>query len=472
VFGASSQDDGVRDAAARIAPVAVLVAVLAAVTWWIVARIGVVHRVDRPAWLLAEGGCWLLFAAASVLLVTVPRKAVPALVLGGALLIGLGALAGPPTTSTDSARYAWDGIVQDAGISPYRYVPADPALAPLRTDWLFPAGHVSATGVLRCPVPVAAPTSQVGVPGLVCTAINRPLVPTIYPPVAEAAFAAVRLLVPPSVAFAPMQVLGLVAVLATTALLLGALRITGRDPRRAAWFAWCPLVASEAITNAHIDGLAALGALAGTLLVVRGRPIRGGIVLGLAVATKVLPVLVLPPLLKRSPVRILVAAAATVVAVYVPHVVLSGGRVLGYLPGYLNEEGYDDGTRSALVSLVAPGPAATPVAALLLLVVAVVVLLRTDPADPWVGQVVVIGSALLLTSPRYSWYALLLVPFVAMSGRWEWFALPLVLIEKQFGTPLDVFRAELAGVLLLVAAVALVRRSRRAAASRATSPVP
>jgi hypothetical protein len=312
----------------------------------------------------------------------------------------------------------------------------------------------------------------VGVTGAVCTAINRPLVPTIYPPVAEAAFAAVRLLVPPSVAFAPMQVLGLLAVLATTALLLHALRVTGLDPRRAAWFAWCPLVASEAVTNAHIDGLAALGALAGTLLVVRGRPLRGGIVLGLAIATKVLPVLVMPPLLKRSPVRILAAAAATVAAVYLPHVVLSGGRVLGYLPGYLNEEGYDDGTRSALVSLLAPGPAATPVAALLLLVVAVVVLLRTDPSDPWVGQVVVIGAALLLTSPRYSWYALLLVPFVAMSGRWEWFALPLVLVVEQFGMPLQLFRAELAAVVLLVVVSALLRRSRRGSAARLTSPVP
>jgi alpha-1,2-mannosyltransferase len=461
-----------RDAAARTVPVAVLVAALAALTWWIVTRIGVVHRVDRPSWLLAEGACWVLFAAAVVLLATVPRRAVPALVLGGALLIGLGALAGPPTTSTDSARYNWDGIVQDAGISPYRYVPADPALAPLRTGWLFPAGHVSSTGVLHCAASGAAPTSQVGVTGAVCTAINRPLVPTIYPPVAEAAFAAVRLLVPRSVAYAPMQALGLVAVLATAALLLHALRFTGRDPRHAAWFAWCPLVASEAVTNAHIDGLAALCALGGTVLVVRGRPLRGGIVLGLGIATKVLPVLVMPPLLKRSPVRILGAAAATVVAVYLPHVVLSGGRVLGYLPGYLNEEGYDDGTRSALVSLLAPGPAATPVAALLLLVVAVVVLLRTDPSDPWVAQVVVIGAALLLTSPRYSWYALLLVPFVAMSGRWEWFALPLVLIVEQFGMPLDQFRAELGVVVLLVVVTALVRRSRRGSAPRPTSAVP
>ncbi len=168
---------------------------------------------------------------------------------------------------------------------------------------------------------------------MICTAINRPLVPTIYPPVAEAAFAAVRSVVPPSVADAPMQVLGLLAALGTTVLLLVALRMSGGDPRRAAWFAWCPFVASEAVTNAHIDGLATMLAVAGTVLAIRGAPIRGGIVLGLAIATKVFPVLVLPPLLRRSPVRILGAAVLTVVAVYVPHVLASGGRVLGYLPG-------------------------------------------------------------------------------------------------------------------------------------------
>jgi alpha-1,2-mannosyltransferase len=202
------------------------------------------------------------------------------------------------------------------------------------------------------------------------------------------------------------------------------------------------------------------------MLAIRGAPIRGGIVLGLAIATKVFPVLVLPPLLRRSPVRILGAAVLTVVAVYVPHVLASGGRVLGYLPGYLNEEGYDDGSRSALVSLLVPSSLATPVAALLLAVVAVLVLLRADPGNPWAGQTIMIGSALLLTSPRYPWYALLLVAFAAAAGRWEWFALPLVLVEGQSDVPLPLFRAELAAVVVLVVAVALVRRRAARAAPR------
>ncbi len=37
-----------------------------------------------------------------------------------------------PYMSSDIYRYAWDGVVQHAHISPYRYVPGDPALQFLR----------------------------------------------------------------------------------------------------------------------------------------------------------------------------------------------------------------------------------------------------------------------------------------------------------------------------------------------------
>ena len=84
-------------------------------------------------------GIWVLFALAILALRRVPTKAAIVLVLVGSVAVGGAAMAGPPNTSTDSARYAWDGIVQNAGISPYDYAPADPALRELRPEWLFPA---------------------------------------------------------------------------------------------------------------------------------------------------------------------------------------------------------------------------------------------------------------------------------------------------------------------------------------------
>ncbi len=43
-----------------------------------------------------------------------------------------------PLLSTDIYRYVWDGRVQAAGINPYRYIPADPALAALRDAAIYP----------------------------------------------------------------------------------------------------------------------------------------------------------------------------------------------------------------------------------------------------------------------------------------------------------------------------------------------
>jgi alpha-1,6-mannosyltransferase len=40
--------------------------------------------------------------------------------------------------SSDIYRYVWDGKVQAAGINPYRYFPANQALAFLRDDTIFP----------------------------------------------------------------------------------------------------------------------------------------------------------------------------------------------------------------------------------------------------------------------------------------------------------------------------------------------
>src|SRR5256714_14955268 len=75
-----------------------------------------------------------------------------------AALFRLSILFAPPYLSDDIYRYIWDGRVQAAGINPYRYVPADSALAQLRDGEIYPR-------------------------------INRKdYARTIYPPLAEAVF--------------------------------------------------------------------------------------------------------------------------------------------------------------------------------------------------------------------------------------------------------------------------------------------
>lgn len=400
------------------------------------------------------------FAVALVLLFRIRGRIAVVLVVIGAAGVGGAALAGPPHLSTDSARYAWDGIVQDHGISPYDHVPASSALQSLRPPWLYPAPVDG-----RCVGRRIMSTREEPGGGLLCTALNRPRVPTIYPPIGEAYFAAVRALVPPSAEYWPLQASGLLLVAATGALVALQLRRAGRDPRWSALWLWCPFVADQAITDSHVDALGVLLAVAATgVLAVplpgRRRAIAGGALLGFAAAAKFLPSLVAPPLLRRRPLAVLIAAVGGFAATYVPYVLASGSKVLGYLPGYLSEEGYESGSRSALVSLVVPGAWSTVVAAGLVALVAGLATWRADPLRPWAAQAAVVGATMLIVTPAYPWYALLLVPFAALARRPEWLAVTIAMTVRQLHPGLGTSRIAYAGALAIVV-VALAWRHRR-----------
>lgn len=435
----------------------VAAAAMAGLTAYSVTALGYFDSAHPTALILCTAGLWLLFALAILALRAVPTRPAIAIILIGSAVIGGAAMAGPPNTSTDSARYAWDGIVQNAGVSPYKYVPVDDAVGSLRPDWLFPTPLENADGTHRCIEPRTHKTSSVpdGIP--LCTALNRSKVPTIYPAAAEMFFAGVRFVTGPSAEYWPLQLTGLLMSIAITAMLIVALRRRNLDPRWAALWGWSPLVATEAITNSHIDILGTLLALVATLLVARGLRFRGGIALGAAIAVKLIPVIAAPALLRRQPWKVIVASIVTFVVLYIPYVLSTGIAVLGYLPGYLSEEGYNNGSRFTLLTLFVPKTASLAVAAVLLLVTAVLVWWKTNPSAPWLGQLVMIGTTLLIVSPRYPWYALLLVPFIALSGRWEWFAVPLALTVRLLIPNHTVSQVAIAIAIVVIVGMALHR---------------
>ena len=100
-----------------------------------------------------------------------------------------------------------------------------------------------------------------------------------------------------------------------------------------------------------------------------------------------------------------------------------GSKVIGFLPGYLQQEGYDSGQRFALIALIATGRLAIVIAVLLLAVTGLAVIRFSDPDRPWQAAVVMTGMALIVTTPKYQWYAILLVMLVVLDGRPEWLAL-------------------------------------------------
>jgi hypothetical protein len=119
-----------QSARIRIALTALLLATLTAV---VVDTLKVGDNHSAPGSLL--GGyavAWTLFAAAVWTVRKVAARAVTVLVLIGAAAVALAGLTAQPRTSNDMYRYAWDGRVQAAGISPYSYPSAAPELARLR----------------------------------------------------------------------------------------------------------------------------------------------------------------------------------------------------------------------------------------------------------------------------------------------------------------------------------------------------
>jgi hypothetical protein len=418
----------------RVAALSLALIVLAGLVLLLV-RPGLNPARIRPMPLLI--GAWLAFIAAAWLLRKVSLRVSVAAILLGGIAVQLVAVSAPSQNSTDLYRYVWDGRVQAAGIDPYEYVPAASQLTGLRDqgqDFLWRAG------AHYCVTPSQVSSDPAADLAAGCTAINRPIYPTIYPPVAEAYFLGVHYLPSGNDSTTPIQATTAFVAILTTVLLLFGLGRLGRDIRMAALWSWCPTVALEAGNSAHVDVVAVAITAAAVLLLATARTTRrtvlGGILLGLAIATKLTPALTVPAVLARGdnpagPPRpgmrrrwltVTIAAGSAFVAVYIPHVLAVGGKVIGFLPGYLQQEGYTGGTRFGIIGLFVTGPLATVVAALILGAVAFAVLQFGDPDRPWEGAVYMTAAALAVATPSYQWYSLLLVMLVALDGRPEWLA--------------------------------------------------
>ena len=454
----------------RVAAIGLAIVIMAGLVLLVV-RPGLNPARIRPLPLIAAA--WVAFLVAAWLLRKVTlRAAVPLILLGG-IAIQLAAVSAPPQNSNDLYRYIWDGRVQAAGIDPYQYVPAARQLTGLRNEFLW---HPGAEYCVTQAVVREHPAADLAAG---CTAINRPKVPTIYPPVAEAYFLGVHYLPDASDSTTPIQATTAGVAVLVTGLLLFGLRRLRRDMRMAALWSWCPTVALEAGNSAHVD-VVAVGIAAAALLVLATarttrRTVLGGVLLGLAIATKLIPALTVPAVLKRRWVTVCVAAGSAFVAVYIPHVIAVGSKVIGFLPGYLQQEGYTSGTRFGIIGLFLTGRAAIAAAVLVLAVVALAVLWFADPDQPWRGAVVMTAAALAVATPHYQWYALLLVMLVALDGRPEWLAFAAggyYAAEPGLGrlTPPYRYHDAIAyGVPVLIVAVGWLIRHERA---RRAVPIP
>jgi len=312
-----------------------------------------------------------------------------------------------PDLSGDVNRYVWDGRVQAAGINPYRYAPDDPRLSALRD-------------------PVVHPN------------INHIDDPTIYPPVAQGVFAGLHQLGLDTVTRVKLafSVLDVVSILLIAILLA---RI-GRPPVWSLLYGWHPLGVMEVGRSGHVDAVAVLLLLAALVAVAgRRRDGIGGALLAAGALVKPSVAAILPAAAGRGRRvwRLPAAFGVTAALAYLPYLGVGSG-VLGYLPGYLDEEGFADGRRYYLLAQAErfTGPLdAGPVTAdrwypalAAVIVGCVAVWCLRDPREDARAMLdragLLLVVAFLLGSPSYPWY--LLAPLALIPLMSGWIAAPAV----------------------------------------------
>jgi alpha-1,6-mannosyltransferase len=337
---------------------------------------------------LAQSALYL-FAAWVVLRARLSSRSTLMIVLVFTALFRLSILYNPPFLSDDIYRYVWDGRVQAAGINPYRYIPADKHLEKLRDEAIYPKIN------------------------------RRESARTIYPPLAQAIyFGTTR--VRESVVWMKAT---MVCFEALTLLALMGLLASFRMPlQRVMIYAWHPLIVWEIAGSGHVDSIAIAFVCIALLARRQNREVAAGVALGCAVLIKLFPLVLFPALYRRWGWKMPTALVLTIVTAYLPYLSVGITNVLGYLPGYAEEEGLHSGSRYFLLGLLrrlfgesrVPSISYIIFAGLILSAVAVWALFKREESESvYLTRAFVLASAFtVLLSPRYEWYFAWLVPFL------------------------------------------------------------
>ncbi|MGC1438311.1 MAG: hypothetical protein WA847_20620 [Terriglobales bacterium] len=308
------------------------------------------------------------------------RVVVIGLVLAAAWNIAFLRLPAGANNDDDIHRYVWDGRLQRLGYNPYLAVPSDPAVRGLHT------------GETRN--------------------LNNPDLPSPYPPGAQLFFRAVTAIHESTFAF---KVAFVICEFAIVFVLLDVLRLTRQAEHLVLAFAWNPLLAVEVAGSGHIDIVGALLLVVSAAALVRRWRATAAIALGLAIAVKFLPVVLLPLYWKRVRIRDAVLAAAVVALLYLPF--LNHGRIpIGSLGTYVQSFRFNGPVFAMLDRMVTPQ---------LLVGLAVLVGLTTatwlrirSAAPAWSSEQFAwpMAASLLCAPVVFPWYLLWLLPFLTSAS--------------------------------------------------------
>jgi hypothetical protein len=395
----------------------------------------------------------LLTIAATRLAARAPANRALWLIFGLGIALRAYVLLFDPLLSSDIYRYVWDGRVQAAGVNPYRYFPADQGLAFLRDGTIFPNINRADTAV------------------------------TIYPPVAQILFLIVTR-IGEGVTVMRLALLGCEAVTVTVIVLL--LRRINRPVTRVVAYFWHPLPLWEIANSGHVDALMVALMMLGLFVALTGHALRGAVLIALSVLVKPFAAPVFAGIWRPWDLKMPLVVIATIALCYLPYLSVGWG-VLGFLTkGYLMEEGISAGNDLWLLSLwrLVFGEHHGDVGAYVALAALVLLLKGFSVAGgsrrtiaSALGDInMLLLLALLLVSPNYPWYFLVITPFVALCGasaNWVVSIGALLLSEQldwDFYIPRMVTKSVLFGGLLLAWAVMAWKTHMQRTADAGLSP--
>jgi hypothetical protein len=188
-------------------------------------------------------------------------------ILGMGLLFRLTLVPHGVVGSDDICRYLWDGKVACSGINPYLYLPTDTHLSHLATADL--------------------PSK-----------VNHPETHSVYPAMAQALFFVSYRIFGESEA--GLKFLLVVIDFLTMLLLWRLLRERGGSVFPLILYAWSPLPVLYFGLDGHIDALGILFMVLSLVFFLTRRTVRGAVALGLAALSKLVPLLLVPLLLRTD----------------------------------------------------------------------------------------------------------------------------------------------------------------------------
>ena len=283
----------------------------------------------------------------------------------------------PPGIDDDIHRYVWDGHLQRLGYNPYLVIPSDPAVRRLHT--------------------------------LETRSLNNPDLPSPYPPGAQIFFRAVTAVQESTFA---VKVAFVICVFAIVFVLLDLLHRNQQGSHLVLAFAWNPLLAIEVAGSGHVDIVGTLFLVVSAAALVRRWRAIAALALGIAVAVKFLPIVLLPLYWKRIRIRDAALATVIVALLYVPF--LSHSRLpTGSLATYVQTFRFNGPVFAVLDHVVPPRLLAG--LAMLIGLGTSMWLRSAEPTAPLSIFAWPMAASLFFAPVVFPWYLLWLLPFL-MSG--------------------------------------------------------